>query len=190
MVLQRSRLVRVLVAIALVALAAIGLRLSDRDDENFEVVRGVVGEPVSLNDGTVTAADVRVGTALSRDGQVHVETPGLFVVVRVEVAATGPRELQVYNARLLTGSRRYDAFRGSNVGSVPPGFASTSDVVFEVDPAVLADVTMELAPGGFLTAYAEHARIHLGITADNAEAWRAAGRDQVIGTAEATSRGI
>ena len=46
MVLRRSRLVRVLVAIALVALAAVGLRLSETD-ESFEVVRGRVGEPVT-----------------------------------------------------------------------------------------------------------------------------------------------
>jgi hypothetical protein len=187
--LRRSRLVRVLVAIALVALAAVGLRLSETD-EDFEVVRGVVGTPVSLADGTVTAADVRVATALSREGQVFLETPGLFLVVNVEVAATGPRELPSYNARLLAGSRRYDALSGPTVGSVSPGFAATADVVFEVDPAVLTDVTMELAPAGILTAYAEHARIHLGITADNAEAWRAAGRGQVIGTREQTNRGI
>jgi hypothetical protein len=189
MVLQRSRLVRVLVAIALVALAAVGLRLSEADD-SFEVVRGVVGEPVPLTDGTVSAADVRVGTALSREGEVYLKTPGLLVVVSVEAAATGNRKLPLYNPRLLAGSRRYDALSGPNVGSVPPGFAATADVVFEVDPAVLADVTLELVPGGILTAYPEHARIHLGITADNAEAWRAAGRDQVVATADQTTRGI
>ena len=189
MVLRRSRLVRVLVAIALVALAAVGLRLSETD-ENFEIVRGRVGEPLTLHEGTVTAGQVRVGTRLSREGEVYAETPGLFLVVNVEVAATGADELPLYNARVLTGSRRYDALRGPNVGSVPPGFAATSDVVFEVDPAVLADITMELAPGGIITAYAEHARIHLGITAENAEAWRAAGRDQIISTVEQTSRGI
>jgi hypothetical protein len=51
-------------------------------------------------------------------------------------------------------------------------------------------VTLELVPGGIITAYPEHARIHLGITADNAEAWRAAGRDQVVATADQTTRGI
>ena len=189
MVLPRSRLVRVLVAMALVALAAVGLRLSEAE-ENFEVVRGVVGEPVALHDGTATAGEVRVGTALSQDNQVHLETPGLFVVVSIELAATGSRDLPLHDARVLAGSRRYDALRGPNVGPVPPGFSSTTDVVFEVDPAVLADLTLELAPGGVLTAYAEHARIHLGITRDNAEAWRAAGRDRVITTADQTSRGI
>ena len=189
MVLQRSRLIRVLVAIALVALAGIGLRLSE-GDEDFEVVRGVIGTPVVLRDGTVTATEVRVGTALSREGEVYAETPGLFVVVRTEVAATGPRALPSYNSRVLTGNRRYEALSGSNIGNVPPGFSSSQDLVFEVDPAVLADLTLELAPGELLTAYPEHARIHLGITRDNADAWRAAGRDQVVETRDQTSRGI
>ena len=190
MVLQRSRLVQLLVAIALVALAAVGLRLSEGGDENFEIVRGVRGEPVALNEGTVIVTDVRVGTSLSREGEVYATTPGLFVVVRVEVAATGERDLPVHNARLLTGPRRYDAFNGSSVGNAPPGFATEQDVVVEVDPAVLADITLELGPSELLTAYPEHARIHLGITEENAEAWRAAGRDQVVETVDQSSRGI
>jgi hypothetical protein len=189
MVLQRSRLVGVLVAIGLVALAAAGLRLSE-GDEGFEVVRGVRGEPVVLNDGTVTATDVRVGTSLSNEGDVYAVTPGLFVVVRVEVAATGERALPGYDARVITGPRRYEAFRGSTVGNVPPGFQTEQDLVVEVDPAALADITLELDPTELLTAYPEHARIHLGITEENAEAWRAAGQDQVVETVDQSSRGI
>jgi hypothetical protein len=189
MVLRRSRLVRVLVAIALVSLAAVGLRLSE-GEEDFEVVRGVLGTPVTLSDGTVNAIEVRVGTALSREGEVFAETPGLFVLVRTEASATGPREVPGYNARALTGSRRYDALSGSNIGNVPPGFSSIQDLVFEVDPAALADLTLELAPAELLSGYPERARIHLGITRDNADAWRAAGQGQVVDTREPTSRGI
>lgn len=189
MVLRRSRLVRALVAIALVTLAAVGLRLSE-GDEGFEVVRGVRGEPVALNDGIVTATEVRVGTSLSREDEVYAVTPGLFLVVRVEVAATGERKLPGYNARALTGARRYEALRGSSVGNVPPGFSTEQDLVFEVDPAVLADITLELDPTELLTAYPEHARIHLGITEENAEAWRAAGRDQGVEPVDQSSRGI
>lgn len=188
--LQRSRLVRVLAAIGLVALAAIGLRLSEGADEGFEIVRGVLGEPVTINDGTATAREVRVGTALSRNDEVYAVTEGLFVVVRVEVAATGPTAIAAYDGRLLAGPRRYEAFRGASVGNVAPGFSTAEDVVFEVDPAVLADLTLELDPVEIVTAYPQHVRIHLGITADNAQAWRAAGRDQVVATGDQTTRGI
>lgn len=187
---QRSRLVRVLVAIGLVALAAIGLRLSEGDEDAAEIVRGRVGEPVAVNDGTVNARDVRVGTALSRNDEVYATTPGLFVVIRVEVAATGREEVATYDGRLLVDGRRYDALSGSSTGTVPPGFARESDLVFEVDPARLADLTLELRATEVVTAYPQWARIHLGITDDNAEAWRAAGRDQTLVTADRTSRGI
>jgi hypothetical protein len=73
---------------------------------------------------------------------------------------------------------------------VAPGFASEQEVVFEVDPAELADLTLELAPAGIITAYGQHVRIHLGITEENAEAWRAAGHEQVLNIERATSRGI
>jgi hypothetical protein len=191
MVLQRSRLIRVLVAVALVALAAVGLRLSEgEEDRNFEVVRGVLGQPVAINDGTVTARAVRVGTSLRRDEEVYAVTEGLFVVVQVEIAATDRTAIPSLDARLLTEERRYDALLGSTAGNVPPGFAAVQDLVFEIDPAALPDLTLELDPTEFITAYPEHARIHLGITADNAEAWRAAGRDQAIAANDQKSRGI
>ena len=190
MVLQRSRLVRVLVAIALVALAAVGLRLSEGDDGGSRSSAASAASRWPSTTGRSPRPDVRVGTSLSREGEVYAITPGLFVVVRVEVAATGERKLPGYNARVLTGSRRYDAFTARTVGNVPPGFATEQDVVVEVDPAVLADITLELDPSELLTAYPEHARIHLGITEENAEAWRAAGRDQVVETVDQSSRGI
>jgi hypothetical protein len=189
MVLQRSRLVRVLVAIALVALAAVGLRLSE-DNQDFEVVRGVFGEPVAVNSGTITATAVRMGTELSRDDAVYANTPGLFVAIRVAVAVTGTEPIGSHNAVVLAGPRRYKEFEGSAIIQVSSGFATEQEVVFEVDPAELADLTLELAPGGVLTAYPQHVRIHLGITEDNAEAWRASGRDQVLTPDRPTSRGI
>ena len=56
---------------------------------------------------------------------------------------------------------------------------------------MLADITLELDPSELLTAYPEHARIHLGITEDNAEA--VAGRRPRPGRgepADQSSRGI
>lgn len=189
--LQRSRLVRVVVAIALVALAAVGLRLSKGEEGgDYQVVRGRVGQPVAVTDGQVTVRDVRVGTALSRRDEVTAVTAGLFVVVRVEIAATGSVKVPLYDARVLVGDRSYESFGGYGTNQVPPGFATEQDLVFELDPAQLADLTLELRPGEVITAYPRRARIHLGITADNAEAWRAAGRDRVLEPGDPTKRGI
>jgi hypothetical protein len=177
----RSRLLRLIVTISLVALAAVGLRVSETPkDRNFEIVRGVLGEPVVVNGGTITASDVRVGTAVSQRDEVSAVTPGLFVVVRVEVAATGSELIRPKDMRVLTRNRRYDDFGNTYTGQAEPGFASSTDAVFEVDPADLADLTLEVYQVESVAGYAQHARIHLGITRGNAEQWRTAGKDQTI----------
>lgn len=187
----RARLFRGLVAIALVALAAAGLRLSEgATGRAAEVVRGGLGEPVAVNGGTVTANRVRVGTTLVRYDRVEATTTGLFVAVRLEVAATGPAGIRAYDTRLLSGERSYANVGPLALGAVEPGFAEVRDVVFEVDPARIDDLTLELAPGEVLSGYAEQARIHLGITPDNAEQWRAAGRDQTVEPAPDSRRGL
>jgi hypothetical protein len=178
---RRLALLRLLVAVALVALAAVGLRLSEgQEGQNFQVVRGRLGEPVAINGGTVTASQVRVGTSLTDQGEAYATTPGLFVVVRVEVAATGRETVRAQDTRVVTKRRRYDSFSASLTGEAAPGFATAEDAIFEVDPADLADLTLELDPGELVSGYAQHTRIHLGITRGNAERWRAAGQHQVV----------
>jgi hypothetical protein len=189
---RRLALLRLLVAVALVALAAVGLRLSEgQEGQHFQVVRGRVGETVAINGGTATATEVRVGTSLSEQGEMYATTPGLFVVVRVEVAATGPNTLRAQDLRVITKRRRYDSFSAFLTGEAAPGFATAEDEIFEVDPADLADLTLELYPGEVVSGYSQHTRIHLGITRANAEQWRAAGQNQVVDIFTAASvRGI
>ena len=188
---RRQTLLRLLVAIALVVLAAIGLRLSEgEDDGNFKIVRGILGEPVVINGGTVTASDVRVGTSLSDQDDLYATTAGLFVVVQVDVAATGAETLPPASTRVLSRDRRYDNFSHLSTGKAEPGFVSSIDAVFEVDPADLADLTLELYPLELVSGYTQHIRIHLGITRDNAEQWRAAGQNQAIETLEPSVRAM
>jgi hypothetical protein len=189
MIVQQFRLVRLLVAIVLVALAAVGLRLSE-DEDNAEVVRGVLGEPVTINGGTVTASQVKVGTAMVRFGQVSARTPGLFVAVRVQAATTGTEPVATFNARVYSGHRRYESYGHRNVGGSAPGMEESLDLVFELDPATIDDLTLELYPIELVSGYNQHVRIHLGITPANAERWREAGREQVIEVAERAVRGI
>jgi hypothetical protein len=189
MVLQHSRLVRLLVAITLVALAAVGLRLSE-DEDNVEVVRGVLGQPLTIDGGTVTASQVKVGTALVRYDEVAARTPGLFVAVRVQVAVTGTEAGPLFDARVYSSKRRYDSFGIRRPGGSAPGLEESLDVVFEVDPATIDHLTLELDPVELLSGYSQNVRIHLGITPANADRWREAGREQVIEAAERTVRGI
>ena len=189
MTLGRSKLVGVLAAIAFVGLAAVGLRLSE-PEEKFQVINGVAGETVKINNGDVTVTRVRVGTFLSEYDQIADRTPGMFVVVTVTGAATGPKDLNLTQARLLSKQVRYDDYKTLGGFVASPGFQISVDEVFEVDPAQIDDLTLEMWPTESISGYQEHVRIKLGISADNAEQWRAAARDRGIEVSRATTRAI
>ncbi|GAA1833000.1 hypothetical protein ACFFOM_13235 [Microlunatus capsulatus] len=183
---RRSRLVAVVAAVACVALAATAVQVSEAGPE-FEEVRGVVGAPVAVEDGEVLVEDVRVGTRLTRSGEVMDTTPGVFVVLAVTVRATGSHDILYSDSRLLTrGERVYDEF-STESSRAAPGFAERSDYVFEVDPLAVDDLTLELRRLEIISGFQQRVRIHLGITPANAAAWRdaAAGRSVEV---ETTSR--
>jgi hypothetical protein len=164
-------LVGVLTAIALVALSAVGLRLSD-PEQRFEVVRGVIGKPVKINNGEVTVTGVKVGTALKQYGEIHDTTPGMFVAVSVTGAATSSKPLRL-DAQLISKQARYQSYSFAST-QASPGFQVSADTIFEVDPAQIDDLTIEMWPGEILSAYQEHVRIKLGVTAANADELRTA----------------
>lgn len=183
----RSRLVGLLAALVCIALAAAAVQVSEAGPEH-EVVRGVVGDAVPVEDGEVLVEDVRIGTRLTRSGEVMDTTPGAFVVVAVTAAATGTDEILYSDSRLLTrGPRVYDAFDSQSVRAAP-GFAQRLDHVFEVDPTAVDDLTLELSRLEIISGFQQRVQVHLGITPANAEAWRAAaaGRGVEIGTDRTT----
>ncbi len=174
---RRARVVALLTAIACVALAATAVQASESRPEH-DYVRGVVGRAVGVEDGEVSVDQVRVGSQLTRAGEVMDTTPGAFVVVRVTVAATRAHQIRLSNSRLVTaGPRVYDEFTAQSL-SAPPGFSSRMDYVFEVDPNAIDDLTLELWRTEIISGYQARVQVHLGITPDNAEQWRdaAAGR--------------
>ena len=187
---SRTKVVGVLVAIALVGISAVGLRLSDPDEKRFEVIRGVPGKPVSINNGEVTVTQVRVGTVLVEYDQIQDRTAGMFVAVSLTGAATGPKPLQLGAARLLSKQVRYDSYRIGAGASADPGFQTGVDVLFEVDPAQIDDLTLEMWPNEVITGYQQRVRIRLGITAGNAAQWHAAARGHAIEPSRSTTRAI
>lgn len=178
--LERSRVVAVLVAIACFAVAAIGLRVSDPGDD-FRVLKAEVGQTVSLAGGELTVDEVEVGSALSVRNEVTARTTGMFVVVRVRWANPDSAEnVGVGAARLLTKDRTYLAYGSDDRVSSAPGFENTVDFQFEVDPAQIDGLTLEMWDSGVLIAYHDQARFQLGITRTNADAWRTAAKDRVL----------
>ena len=186
----RSKLVPILAAIAFVGLSAAGLRFSETPEEaNFEVIDGVFGNPVKVNNGEVTVSQVKIGTALRQFGEIKDRTDGIFVAVTITGAATGPKPLEMAAGRLLSGDIRYEGYQLSQGVTAQPGFQTTIDSVFEVDPAQLEDLTIELGSNEVLHGYQQRVRIKLGLRAASAEQWRAAASG-VLEPATSTTRAI
>jgi hypothetical protein len=176
---RRSRLVALLAAIACVAVASAGLGASEAAPE-AEVVRARLGAPTTTQDGQVTVDQVRVGTSLGSGGQVTDTTPGLFVVVRVRAAATGPRDQVFTDSRLLARGDRVYAPYDTTSARAAPGFVESVDYLYEVDPAGIDDLTLELWRDEIVHGYQQRVQVHLGITRANADAWRDAGARRVL----------
>lgn len=169
----RDKLTGLVVALACLAFSAIGLAVNDPPD--FSYVDGRRGEPVAIEGAELTVGDVQVGTRLLDDGAVEAETSGMFVVVDVSLAVPGPRRVTLNKSQLVTADRTYSQW-SSTSPRAEPGFENQEQLVFEVDPAQIDDLSLEIWYAGLLYGYYERARIHLGITSANAEAWRQAAR--------------
>jgi hypothetical protein len=169
-----SKLAGVLAAVALVAVSAVGLRLSDPKG-TVDMVSGVLGKPVTINDGELSVDRVRVGTVLTQNDEVRDRTAGMFVAVAVTGAATGPRELSLGSAELVSKDVHYKTYGLTSLVAAP-GFKTSTDIVFEVDPARIEGLTLEMWRNEVISGYQQRVRIPLGITAANANQWRDAAR--------------
>ena len=129
---SRTKLAGVLAAMALIGLSAVGLRLSE--PEKFQVISGMPGETVKINNGEVSVTQIRVGTFIEEYDQIGDRTPGMFVAVHVTGAATGPKELKLTEARLLSKDVRYESYKIAGGLNISPGFQTSFDTVFEGRP--------------------------------------------------------
>lgn len=185
----RDKLVGIVVALACLAFSAIALKIYDTP--GYMYVDGQRGQTVQLEQAELTVGDVQVGTTLVEDGRVVGQTSGMFVLVTATLAVPGPAKVILNRAQLITATRTYDSWTYTNSLAADPGFQVQDQLVFEVDPAQLDDLTLEIWSSGLVYGFYARARIHLGITPDNAAQWRqaATGRDLPYGQREVT-RGL
>ena len=175
---SRARLVSAVLAILLVTVAAVAQRLADPASA-YEVVRAPLERPTAYGSGQVRVSDVRVGTEVL-EGDDRTPTQGMFVVVNVAVRATGRDVVTVASSQLRaeSGMTYLPAFSG--LVKAEPGFETARDLVFEVDPARIDDLTLELWDQGLVYRYYQRTQTPLGITAGNAGAWVEAGRGRSV----------
>lgn len=183
----RDKVVGIVVALACLAFSAIGLKVNE--PPGFSYVDGVRAQTVALEGAELTVGDVQVGTRLVRRGEVEAETTGMFVTVEATLAVPGSLRVNLNQSQLITEDRTYENFSSTSLVA-DAGFRQTQDLTFEVDPAQIDDLTLEIWYGGIVHGFYQRARIHLGITAGNADQWRraAVGRDlepDPYGTVEA-----
>jgi hypothetical protein len=183
------RLTALALAVACVAVSTVGVRFTDRKHA-MEIIHGRVGQSLQVRGGEVEVTDVRFGTALAERGEVTDHTNGMFVVVTFEVSNASTEELRLTDSKLLSHGITYSRFGIGGGPSVEPGFRTSSDVSYEVDPSHIDDLTVDLYQPEIIAGYAQHVRVHLGVTAATAEQWRASGRGRVVQLAEDSRRGI
>ena len=175
---RRTRLVAAVLTILLVTVAAIAEHLSEVSS-SYELVRTPLEQATAYESGQVRVSDVRVATEV-RQGEARFPTQGLFVVVNVAVRATGRGDVTVASSQLLAEDGRTYFPTSSESITADPGFETARDVVFEVDPRHIDDLTLELWDQGVTYRYYQRTRTPLGITAANAHAWAEAGTGRSV----------
>ncbi len=182
----RSRLLALSITLGCVLLAAGGLAISKpegtSEGQSFQIVKGTLGQPVSINEGEVLVSRLRVGRALTQNGEVKSRTAGMFVVVTVVGSASGPSSIKLGSFRLLSKKRVYLPYSVLISVNAEPGFQSSVDLAFEVDPKRIDDLMLEAWGTEVLVGYHQRVRVPLGITTRNAQRWRDAAPSQILET--------
>ena len=127
----------------------------------------------------------QVGTRLVDEGEVKAETTGMFVVVTATLAVPGSQKVYMNQAQLITDDRTYDPGRAA-VLSADPGFAGASSWSSRWTPRRSTTSPWRSGPPA-RPRVLRTGRIHLGITAENAEQWRQAAGGRELPTRSGTT---
>lgn len=161
----------VLVGILFVLLGGL-TRLADPehvyDDQTRVVVRGTIGEALEFNGSTVTVDRVKFARAyLTGDsGEKPVETSGIYVAIEYDTVR-GTKDVPSPTVKLITdGDTTYEAIGetwGGDIDFADPGFGTKGAVVFEVNPADLAGLTLQIRTTPFFNVLSQDVAVDLAI---------------------------
>lgn len=175
--LQRSKVLATVLAVLCVVLATVGVRVSnpDPDDVNARYVKGELGQPMTFKGAELTVTGVRVGQLIADREKITLRTPGMFVLVRVQLVNRNALEkVTLTKSRLRTEDRIYAPHEALTSISATPGYVGTAEFLYQVDPQQIDGLTLEIWSQGIVYGFHDRLRIPLGITAENADRWRAA----------------
>lgn len=137
------------VTVALVCLALALSSLAIQPSTGTYQRDGQLNTELQLFDARVIVGDPHAGRELVDARGRTRPTDLVFLVVPVTVIKD--RGSASVTPRLTAGERTYEAWDGSSSLGTDPGFATSRDLVFEIDPADLeGELTVELRPGSIL----------------------------------------
>lgn len=191
---RRDRVLAVLLAVVCVIVTGIAVEASDKLDD-LKATRTVrVGQPATLNGGTVTVTRVQAATELS-DGSDYderfVTTKGMFLVVTIRYVVPGAEKSigSIGGLPLYTSDRTYRAF-GNTTIKVRSGYVGTGTFTFEVDPHHLDGAYIRLERDEIFYVTPQVVKVDLGIDRSNAAAWYRSAKGRTVTPTEFTERPI
>lgn len=162
----------VLVGILFVLLGGL-TRLADPehvfDDSGRVVKHGTIGQAIPFGESSVTVDRVKFARAYLPDdssGSKPIESSGIFLAIEYDtVRGTAPTPST--DLKLTTGEgtvyRPISGTYGTGIDFAEPGFGVVGAVVFEVNPADVTELTLQVRTSQVITVLAQDVAIDLGI---------------------------
>ncbi|MBO0813318.1 MAG: hypothetical protein J2P23_14915 [Microlunatus sp.] len=185
---RSHRLASVIIALACIVVAGIAVHITD--GISGDVVRTVdVKQPARLDGAIITATGVRVGTRVDLGNDQSYTSKGMILAVTFRVEAPGQKYTigGLDGVTLHTDDHSYSVFGPNTSITADAGFASTGDMLFEVDPRHIAGAYLEVYQKEIIFVVPQKLHIRLGITDQNADQWAAAAKGRTITTGAAES---
>jgi hypothetical protein len=162
----------VLVGVLFVLLGGL-TRLADPDhvfDDSSRVVKhGTIGQSVPFGESSVTVDRLKFARAYLPDDSSDskaIESNGIFVALEYDTvqgtAPTPSRELKLTTDK-GTEYRPISGTYGTQLDFGEPGFGVVGAVVFEVNPADVTDLTLQVKTSQLFNVLAQDVAIDLGI---------------------------
>ncbi|MEV6416991.1 hypothetical protein [Kribbella sp. NPDC051718] len=160
----------VLVGILFVLLGGL-TRLADPehvfDDSSRVVKNGTIGQAIPFGESSVTVDRLKFARAyLPDDSSKAIESSGIFLAVEYDtVRGTAPTPST--DLRLTTDKgtvyRPISGTYGTALDFAEPGFGVVGAIVFEVNPADVTELTLQIRTSQVITVLAQDVAIDLGI---------------------------
>lgn len=183
-----NRFASVIIALACIVVAGIGVNVTT--NISGDVIRtSNVHQRTRLDNAFVTVTAVRAGTSMTGGTAEHYTSGGMIlaVMLRVEAPDTKYTVGGLGGVSLHADGRTYSVFGPNETITAEAGFASTGELLFEVDPRHIAGAYMELFHDEPIYVTPQKVHIRLGITQQNAAQWAASAKGRTLRVAAATS---